>query len=255
MENRQDEIEIDLVKLIKTLLKNAWIIIISAILFGALFFYNAAFKVTPMYQASALMYVNNSTMSFLGGKISISPSELDAAQSLVDTYAVIVKTRTTLNEVIARADLDYSYEQLQSMVSASSVNGTEIFRITVNSRNPKEAEVIANTIVKVLPEKISDIVEGSSVRVVDYAVVPKSAISPNITKNTVLGILLGIIASSGVIVLLEIFNDTIEDDQYIKQNFDIPILAMVPNLKNKNSDKYGYEKYGYVNKPDKSDRK
>ena len=99
-------------------------------------------------------------------------SDLNAAQSLVDTYAVILKSRGTLEEVIDKAQLPYTYEELSKMVETGAVDNTEIFSITVTSDDPQEATKIANTIVEVLPDRITEIMDGSDVRTVDFAVVP-----------------------------------------------------------------------------------
>ena len=48
------------------------------------------------------------------------------------------------------------------MITASAVNGTEIFEIVVTNPDNQKAELIANTIADVLPKKIANIVEGSS---------------------------------------------------------------------------------------------
>src|SRR5699024_8716966 len=104
----------------------------------------AIFK-TPLYEAEALMYVNSNEISVGSTKLSISAAELSAAQSLVETYIVILNTRTTLNDVVEQTGVSYTYEQLRKMISAESVNGTEVFSITVTSPDPKEAELLANT--------------------------------------------------------------------------------------------------------------
>ena len=61
--------------------------------------------ITPKYQATASMYVNNSSFSLGLERFSISASELSASNSLVNTYIFILKSRTTLEEVIAKAGL------------------------------------------------------------------------------------------------------------------------------------------------------
>ena len=56
------------------------------------------------------------------------------------------------------------------------------------------AATICNDLVEIMVDKnsgISGIVEGSSVSVVDYAVVPTQASSPSYMKNTAIGMLLG----------------------------------------------------------------
>lgn len=95
------------------------------------------------------------------------------------------------------------------MITASAVNGTEIFEIVVTNPDNQKAELIANTIADVLPKKIANIVEGSSVRIVDYAIVPAYPVSPSVTKYTAIGLLFGGMLSVGIIVLMELMNEYI----------------------------------------------
>lgn len=229
MENREKEyIEIDLLHIIGVLWHRVWAIILAMLLCGGIGFAYANYMITPTYRARALMYVNNS--SFSVGSTSVSLSDLSASQTLVDTYIVILKTRLTLNEVIEKAGLSYSYEQLNRMISASAVNDTEIFSITVTSTDPVEAERIANTITEVLPGKITEVMDGSSARTVDLAVVPTHRSAPSITRYTTMGMIVGMIISCGIIILLELMDDQIRDEDYLIRNYDLPVLAVVPDL-------------------------
>lgn len=243
MEAKKDDyIEIDLLRLAGALWRRAWAIILAMLLCGLMAFSYTYFLITPLYKASALMYVNNSSITV--GSTSVSLSDLSASKTLVNTYIVILRTRLTLNEVIKQAELSYSYEKLKSMISASPVDNTEIFEITVTSADPAEAEKIANTIADVLPEKISEVVDGSSVRTVDFAVKPGRKSSPNITKNTALGLVAGFILSCGVIILLELLDEQIRSEEYLTQTYDLPVLAAVPDLfKQSGGSKYGYGGY------------
>ena len=240
MDKRNEDDVIDLLKLLRALWRRAWAILLAAVIFGGAFLAYTALFIKPLYKAKALMYVNSSDISVGGTKVSISQAELSAAKSLVDTYIVILNTRSTLNDVIAESGVSYSYEQLQSMISASAVNSTEVFGIEVTSTDPKEAELLANTIAKVLPEKISAVVEGSSVRIVDYAVVPARKSSPSLSKNTMMGALLGAVLACGLIVVGELLDDQIHDSDYLLQTYDIPVLAVIPDLLSEKGDSYYY---------------
>lgn len=265
MNNEDDVIEIDLLHILELLLSKLWIIILSAMVVGAACFSYAYFLVTPKYESSAMFYVNNNNLNIGSTSLSISSSDISASQSLVDTYIVILKTRNTLNSVIKKADLKYSYEELNKMVSASAVNSTEIFKVTVTSIDPKEASIIANTVAEVLPDKISEIVTGSGAKVVDYAVVDSRKVSPSITKYTAIGGLAGAFLACLIIVLRDFFDDVIREDSYLLNTYDdVPILAIIPNLGSKNDSsyyyknryyKYGkystYEKYGGYENADK----
>lgn len=240
----QQEYEIDLLELAKALWAHIVPIALAAVVCAGLAFGYTKLLVTPTYKANALLYVNSSDISVAGSKLSISASDLTAAKSLVDTYIVILNTRTTLNDVIAQSGVSYTYEQLKNMISASSVNSTEIFSVEVTSTSPQEAELLANTIATVLPEKIASVVDGSSVRIVDTAVVPSKKAGPSTGKNTVLGFLLGAVLSCGAVVVLYLMDDKIHSVDYLLDTFDLPVLAVIPDLTHEENDGY-YGQYGY----------
>lgn len=244
MEKRNGEDEIDLLKLAKALWRRAWAIVLAAAVFGGAALAYTALFITPLYKAEALMYVNSSDISVGGAKVSISQAELSAAQSLVDTYVVILNTRTTLEDVIAQSGVSYTYEQLKGMISAAAVNSTEVFSIEVTSSDPSEAELLANTIAQVLPERIASIVEGTSARIVDYAVAPSQKASPSLQKNTMIGILVGVLLSGGVIVAMELLDEQIHDSDYLLQTYDIPVLAVIPDLLSTSGGNDYYQGYG-----------
>lgn len=237
MNNTNDEMEIDLLRLLQALWRKAWAILLATAIFATAFLAGTALFIKPKYKAAALMYVNSSNISVGGTKVSISQSELTAAQTLVDTYIVILNTRTTLEDVIEQSGVPYTYEELmkKEMISAAAVNGTEVFSIEVTSTDPAEAELMANTIARILPEKIASIVEGSSARIVDYAVVPAEKDSPSLTKNALIGAILGFVLACGVVVVLELLDEQIHDSDYLSETYDIPVLAVIPDLLSSNS--------------------
>lgn len=245
MPQKTEEMEIDLFAMLRAVLRRAWLVILSMVVCGGIAFSYAFFFITPLYKSNVLFYVNNSSFSMGSTSFSISSSDLTAAKSLVSTYIVILKTRTTLNDVLDRTQLTYTYEELEKMIKAESVNNTEVFSVAVTSPDAAEAEFIANTIAVILPDKIADVVEGSSVRIVDYAIIPAKKDSPNVTKYTAIGLLLGAVLAVAAIVLMEMFDEYIRNEDYLIQNYgDIPLLAVIPDMTSQKS-RGGY--YGYGN--------
>lgn len=61
--NRNEEIEIDLSRLMGAVLKKSWLIAVVAVLCAVAAFFGAFFLVTPQYQSSAMFYVNNNALS------------------------------------------------------------------------------------------------------------------------------------------------------------------------------------------------
>ena len=242
-ETKKDEvIEIDFKRLLDAVVRKAWLVGIVAVLCAVLTFLGTFLFVTPLYESSAIFYVNNNALSVGDASFSLSTGDISAAKSLVDSYIVILKTRTTLNDVIDYAGVDRSYGELKGMISAAAVNDTEIFEIIVSSDDPLEAEKIANAIAYILPKRISSIIEGTSAKIVDTAVVAGQPSSPSYTLNTMIGFLAGLLVSVVVIVLREVFDISIHTEDDIQQCCAHPVLAAVPDMTAPS--KGGYYGYG-----------
>lgn len=233
---------IDLAHIFSTLLKRVWLIALVTIVSAVLCFAYAAFIISPTYSSEIMLYVNNSSISVGSASFSISSSEITAAQSLVKTYGVLLENKTTLEAVIEKSGVDYTWQELDEMVTASSVKDTEVLRVTVICEDPYDAAKIANCIAEVLPQRISEIIEGSSMEVVDSASVNLDKVAPSITKYTAVGGIFGLLASIVVIIIMAIADDTIHDEEYILNNYDYPILAKVPDLYSPDAKGYAYYK-------------
>ena len=234
--NYMEEDTIDLLELAKALWKNILAIALVAVLFGSAAFGCTAFLIEPKYQATASLYVNNSSFSLGNTSFSISNAELSASNSLVSVYIYILNSRTTMEDVIKEADLTYTPEELSEMVSAKGINSTGAFEVTVTSTSPSEAELIANTIAKLLPDRIAEIVDGSSVRIVDYAIIPSHRSGPSMVKNTAIGILAGGFLAGAVVTIRFLMDDKsklmIKSADELREMYpDIPVLAMIPDMR------------------------
>lgn len=237
-------LEIDLKRIFSAILGRAWIVCLSTVLCGIIALVGTVYLITPKYQSSAMFYVNNNSLSVGDASFSITSGDITAAKSLVDTYIVILKSRTCLNDVIDYADLDLSYKELKSMISASAVNSTEIFEVVVTSPNPVQAKEIANAIAHILPKKISNIVESTAANVVDYAVKSSTPSSPNYSQNTILGLVIGFILSVLIIAIREIFDITIRTEEDMIKCCEYPLLSSVPDMISKTKGGYYYSGYG-----------
>ena len=248
MNKNDTEIEIDLLKLIGALWKKALVIILIAVLMASFAFAITLLFITPKYEATASMYVNNSSFSLGVESFSISASELSASSGLVNTYIYILESRTMLEDVISTANLPYTYLELGEMIEAKAVTGTAAFEVTVTSESPTEAELIANTIAALLPDRISEIVDGSSVRIVDYAIVPAHRASPSFTKNTIIGFLIGGFLAAAIYTvkfLIDERNDVVihSADELRAIYPDITVLALIPDMRLSEKKGYYYSSY------------
>ena len=244
MENQEKSMKeyytIDVSHVLKSLWRRVWLIGTCGLLVAIIAFSIAAFAIAPTYSSYVKLYVNNSSFSLGNTSFSISSSELTAAQSLVRTYGDILISRSTLERVIEKADVNYTWKELSKMVTYAPSNNTEIMRVTVTCEDPYEASKIANTIAEVLPVRISEIIEGASMEVVDTAIPDHEKVAPSITQYTAIGLVLGILISAIALFVLALTDDTIHDEEYVLRTYNYPILGKVPDLLNAVNKSYGY---------------
>lgn len=244
MENQEKSMKeyytIDVSHILKSLWRRVWLIGLCGLLVAIIGFSIAAFAIAPTYSSYVKLYVNNSSFSLGSTSFSISSSELTAAQSLVRTYGDILISRSTLERVIEKADVNYTWKELSKMITCEPSNNTEIMRVTVTCEDPYEASKIANTIAEVLPVRISEIIEGASMEVVDTAIPDHEKVAPSITQYTAIGLVLGILISAIALFVLALTDDTIHDEEYVLRTYNYPILGKVPDLLNAGNKSYGY---------------
>ena len=244
-ENREEGIQFDIVEMLRELWRNILVIILVAVLSGTIMFGWTFFFVKPQYSATATLYVNRSSFSLGGTNFSIT-SNLSQT-TLVDLYMLIIQSRTTLEEVIDEAGLDMSSNALRGMISTTDT-GSGAFDLTITSSDPVQAELIANTIAKLLPDRIANIIDGSSVRIIDYAIIPSSRSSPDYINSTVMGILIGVAVSMAIILLRFYFvhnaDSAIRSADELKQLYpDLVVLASIPDMRINGKNAYYYSSY------------
>ena len=243
----QDFTEIDLKRLILALIHKAWLLVLCALVAGALAYFYTANFITPMYRASVSIYVNN-TNPQMGNTSYISGSDLATAQRLVNTYVNIIRSDTVLEKVAQQSGLDITTNQIRGMMTAESVENTEIFNINISSADPELAAHLANAIAEVAPEEISNFLEGSSTKIIDYAKVPEYRYYPSYRQNTFLGLCIGGALGVVYVVLRTILDVRIKGEEDLERLFDLPVLGAIPDFADnrKGSGYYGhYSRYGY----------
>lgn len=237
---RPDSMEVDLQALLSVYLRRWWLIALCLVTVAALSFGITYNFVTPMYRANVSIYVNNSRNN---NEVNyVTSADLSASQRLVATYISIVKSNRVLEQAAASEELDgdYSAAELNQMLSAEQVGETEIFRVYITHENPREAARIANVLADVAPEEISELIEGSSARVIDYAKVPAKAYTPNYQRNTLLGGAVGALLAVVYLTLAYLLDTHIKGEEEL-EHFSVPILGRIPSFNSLNTAKSDYE--------------
>jgi capsular polysaccharide biosynthesis protein len=210
------EKEINLKKLLNLLWKRAWIIITATIACSVLVgIYNLYFS-KPIYESSSRIIVN-------------------AEPELMTTLMVMMKEPSFLEYVVSEMNLNKTPEKLSQQISAGSVGGSTIVKISVFDPDPEMAAKIANTTAIVFKEKMPVLLGFSGINILSEAKINSDAINENDTRNLLVGILLGLILGVGIIFLIDFLDDTIRSEQNVEKVLGIPVLGSVSKMTKKNT--------------------
>lgn len=212
--------EIDLKELftfVKTKLGLLIIITVGVCLIGCIY---GLFIQKPMYQSDTTVILSTDSSS-------ITQSDITLNKNLVSTYAEIVKSRRVLDQVIEELNLDTKYEDLYEQISVSSVNDTEIIRITVEDEDAIKAKNIANVTANYFTEEVVELMGINNVKILDEAIETEKPYNINVVKQIIIYFMVGFILAAGVLFVIFYFDRTVKSIEQVEQKIKLPILGGV----------------------------
>jgi len=232
----KNEIEINLADVFQILLSKWFFILIAGLVVALGVGLATHFLIKKKYTAHTTMYVFTTAEQNQTG--SISSSELAAADNLIKTYQVIVKSNSVLDVVSERFMEEHpEYNErkittasLSGYTSVSVPNGTKLIQIDITTENPVLSANIANTFAKYVPDQIVRITKAGGVEIVDYATVPRSPSSPNLTRNVVIGFAAGFIIAAVFFLLRAYLDTTIYTSEEVQKVSNCPVIGTVPMI-------------------------
>lgn len=216
---------IDLLELL-AVFRQHFVMILASFTAGLLLFgCFTYFFITPKYQAVAKLYMVSASNDSI-----VNLTDLNLGTSLSSDYEELLITRPVILAVLEELELEdtYDYEELVKMISIGTIGDTRILKIAVTSTNPKEAEQIANCLAEKGIEYLPTVMETSEPNMAERAIVPVKKSSPSITKNAILGGLLGAICCLGILTLLYLTDDTLKNADDVEKFLGTMPLSVIP---------------------------
>ncbi len=232
MEERVDEeteYQVDVRKILRLLLGKLPFIIVLTLVMGIAAFVYSNYFMTPIYRASVSFWIDN--QQGVSDSAKVQGTDFSTSTMLAKGYVSLINSDMVLDEVAVISGLGYSPEQLASMISSGMVDEeTPVFVVYVSNPNPEYAQRIANAIAEVAPAQIQNVIKGSSATVIDPAKLPQHPVSPNVKRNTLLGLIIGLVLSVVIVFLLEAFDVRIKSSDYLTQKYSLPVLGVIPKI-------------------------
>ncbi len=217
-----DEIEIDLMELLRELRKRIVLIIAVTIICGGLAGAFSYFCITPQYKSTSMMYIISKETTLT------SLADLQIGSQLTLDYKEIVTSRPVLQDVVDSLGLDMTYQDLRKNLSIDNPSNTRILNLTVTDTDPVRAKLIVDEVARTSADYIADIMELTPPKIIETGEVPDKKSYPSNSRNAILGALVGFVIVCGFICLQVILNDSVQNEEDVQRYLGLSVLATVP---------------------------
>ncbi len=231
-----DEIVIDLGRILFELKKYWKFIIGTAVVCGLIMLIVSAFIMTPMYESKAKVYLKPEMREDSTG---IDSSSISANAMMVNNYMVMMKGDTLMKKVANTVEKEYaaqtkeeeinlSKDYVKNVLTVSNEVNTEIITLSAVTEDPALSQMIVKHTLDEFSVQVKGALNVKNILVIDKASKSKKPVSPSISKNTVLGVIAGLIIALGLIAIKVITDKRLRTKEETESYLGIPVLASIP---------------------------
>jgi polysaccharide biosynthesis transport protein len=200
-----------------------WLVLLGIVFCGGAGY--AIAKLThPVYQASALIFLNFASSN------SSPYDSTSASLSALPTYAQLLQSPTVLEPVVAE-NKGLTLDQLNAMVSVQPQANTQLIEVNARSTDPQLAMRIANEVSQAFAEYTNT--QFPATLQILPANLPTTPISPKAQSNAVIGALIGLMLALTLIVTFEWIDDHLTSPEEAQEILGLDTLAILPQLSHK----------------------
>ncbi|SFG94781.1 YveK family protein [Sporolactobacillus nakayamae] len=188
------------------------------------------FLMTPKYDASTQILVNQSNTN------NTSLYQTNSVQTnvqLVNTYSVIINNPSVLNLVNKKLNLDMSAGELKGMLTVSTEQNSQVFTLTAETDSPAQSAKIVNGVASAFKSQVQKVMNVDNVSILSPANVASSInpVKPKANINLAIAFVVGLMVSVGLAFLLEYMDNTIKTEEDIEKILDLPVLGVISEIK------------------------
>ena len=199
-------------------------------------------KITPLFQATATIFVStppgvNALGESSGNKLGELNTGSSFTQARVKSYATIINNPETLKPVIEELELTYEIEELATQVSATAPADTVLIYVKVNNPDPALAAKIANSVAFHFSATVLKLELNSSLdptKIIKLSTVQKAIpdyvpVSPRKNFNYFVGLFLGLMLSLLISLSLRYLDKSIKSESDLGATPLLGVAAFDPD--------------------------
>ncbi len=225
--------------------KRFWyIILIFALIAGALNAFRAYRSFTPMYESQALFSVNSGYTA--DDIFTASYYDNEAAKQLSEAFPNMLNT-----DIMRELMVQELGRGINGSISTSSVADTNMFSITVRSQSPQDAYDIIWAVINCYPQVAVFMVDNPQVIIREQPAIAEAPYNSLSFKGPVLsGMGVGAAVAVVILAVVAIFSKTVTHAEQLKALVNVPILSVLPKVVRKKRRKSAENRFVMVSSDD-----
>ena len=219
MEN-QNEIEFDLMRLLRYLLKWLWVIILATALFAGGAYTISKRTEVPTYTATCRAYVydDSTNIPYNNALYSIY---------IAKDCQIMLTGRNVAKQVVDELQMNISPDTISGKLRVTAEEETHFLEISYTDTDPQRAAAILNKVCEVGEVEIKKYMNVEGFFVVYPADIPTVPSAGNTNRDTILGAAIGMVLSAAVLVILFLMDDTIRSEDDVERYLRLSTLSAV----------------------------
>ena len=216
-----EEIEIDLKELLLTLKAKWKFITLTTIIVGIV---SGAFTIgfiDKKYSSTSRIYLKPKVTEGM-----VDYSTVNSNDKMVNNYVEIMKGDTVLSAVAGNVGVEDSV--VKEALSVGAETNTQIIKVTATTTDAGLSQAIVQNTIDVFYREMQTTLQIDNIAILDEAKINETHVSPSLTKNIAIGILLGLVGSCGVVFVQFMLDTRIKNKDQVEQYLGVPALGVVP---------------------------
>lgn len=219
----KDEIEIDLMELIRALMSR-WMVVVAAAVIGVLI----GLQIVPA--ARDYSYTATATLIIQAPKSKEQEiSQITESQKLAAAGSVFIRSNRVMSEVVGYLGGTMTIDDLKQCLKVTSVEGSQLIQLTVTDADREMTEKIINTVIQVATPVLKDMLAVASAEQFGQIVITEQKPDPvSSTKNGVMGGILAAACAVVAVLVLELFHTGLKSKEDLESQLGLPVLGVLP---------------------------
>ena len=223
---QNEEMEIDLLEILKVLFRK-WKLLILGLVAGGILAGGYTWLQPAVYQSNVQFYILPQS-----GSDTISSSDTQVGTALSSDFVEIAKSRTVIDAAIdavkEETGVTLTREAVREMTTISVKTDTRILDIVVQNESAELAYLVTDALGDATAEQIGKIMQTSPPTPFEEAEEESTPIDNNMTRNTGVGALAGLIIAALIVIIPYLANDKIRTAEDVEKYLEIGVLGMIP---------------------------